>query len=112
MVPSSDENAETIAESRRALDDAEKTPAADVAGASGPQTSSASRSGPLPSFGSSPQSGALPTAGPSLASIVMQTEEATRARVFFRLTAGVICLVLGFMTIIEGPPFLRAVAVA
>ncbi len=95
----SDDNAETVVESRKSGD-------------SGPHPSSASRTGPLPSIGSAPASGALPTAGPSLASIVMQSEEAMRARTFFRLTAGVVALVVGFLTILEGPAFLRAVSFA
>lgn len=99
MPPLSDDNAETVVESRKSGD-------------SGPHPSSASRTGPLPSIGSAPASGALPTAGPSLASIVMQSEEAMRARTFFRLTAGVVALVVGFLTILEGPAFLRAVSFA
>ena len=125
MTP--DDDAPTVAASRpRPFADASRdapTLTASEAPSAGPSGVVSSRSGAVAAPGSSPSgaslsvgapgpSGVAPTQGLSLASIVMHSEEAARARAFFRLCVGLAVLVSVFVTILAGPPVLRAVSYA
>src|SRR5215475_8586745 len=58
-------------------------------------------------------SGPLSTVGGSIAtSVVMHSEEATRARAFFRLMLGLALLGAAFMPFVEGPALFRAIAMS